>query len=144
MILNGLAILAMAYSGCNVVVAVFFLTFSLCMHGAVSTGVLASIVDISPNYASISLGIVSTFACMTGFVSPLVVGYITYENQSVEAWKHIFQICAAMLIVLGVIYILFNDASLQSWNNPKGKKANKEMMPLKTGDKDEGENGEIK
>lgn len=120
----------MAYSGCNVVMAVFFLTISLSMHGAVSTGPLASIVDISPNYASITLGIVSTVAIITGFVSPIVVGYITFENQSVEAWQHIFQICAAMLIVPGIVYVLFNDATLQPWNSPRAKDEHKEMTPL--------------
>lgn len=120
----------MSYSGCSVVSAVFFLTLSLSMHGAVSAGPLASIVDISPNYASITLGIVSTVAIITGFISPIVVGYITFENQSVEAWRHIFQICAAMLIVPGIIYVLFNDASLQPWNSPKAENDHKEMMPL--------------
>ncbi|CRK96190.1 CLUMA_CG009619, isoform A [Clunio marinus] len=119
LIVNGLAVICFALSGCNVVSAVFFLTFSLAMHGAVSTGVLASIVDISPNFSSITLGIVSTVSIMTGFVSPIVVGYITFENQSVQAWQYIFLICAAKQLFCGTIFILFNDSSLQSWNNPK-------------------------
>lgn len=140
MILNGFAVLGMAYSGCNVISAVFFLTLSLAMHGAVSTGPLASIVDISPNYASITLGIVSTVAIITGFVSPIVVGFITFENQSIKAWQHIYEICAAMLIVLGIIYVIFNDASLQPWNSPpKPQDDAKELTPLYTAPIDSGE-----
>lgn len=130
MVLNGFAVLALAYSGCSVTSAVFFLTLSLSLNGAVSTGALASIVDISPNYASITLGIVSTFSIMTGFVSPILVGFITYENQSVEAWQHIFVICAAILIVMGIIYILFSDSSLQDWNNPQQIGDSSEVLPL--------------
>lgn len=137
MILNGFAVLGMAYSGCSVISAVFFLTLSLALHGAVSTGVLASIVDISPNYASITLGIVSTVAIITGFVSPIVVGYITFENQSIQAWQHIFEICAALLIICGVIYVIFNDASLQEWNKSYEDDVDgKELKPLKKKDLD--------
>lgn len=128
-ILNGFAVLAMGYSGCNVTLAVFFLTLSLLMHGAVSSGALPSVVDISPNYASITLGIVSTIAIISGFVSPIIVGYITFENQSVEAWQQIFGIAAAMLIICGLIYVLFFDASIEPWNNTTTK-SSKELEPL--------------
>lgn len=135
MILNGLAVLGLAYSGCSVTSAVFFLTLSLMLHGAVSTGTLSSIVDIGPNFAGITLGIVSTVAIITGFVSPIIVGYITFENQSIEAWQHIFEITAAMLIVCGAIYIWLNDTTLQPWNRtPKAMEFPKELMPLFTGD----------
>lgn len=126
----------MAYSGCNVTLAIFFLTFSLLLHGAVSSGALASVVDISPNYASINLGIVSTIAIASGFISPIVVGYMTYENQSVEAWQHIYEISAVMLIVCGLVYVLFFDASLQPWNNPTTR-SSKELEPLTSKNKEE-------
>jgi hypothetical protein len=48
-----------------------------------------------------------------------VVGYLTYENQTVSAWSRIFEICGGCMIVSGIIYILFNDGSLQPWNKPK-------------------------
>lgn len=118
MILNGFAVLGLAYSGCNVTSAVIFLTLSLALHGAVSTGTLSSIVDIGPNYAGITLGIVSTVSIMTGFVSPIIVGFITFENQSVAAWQHIFEICAAMLFSCGAVYMWLNDTALQKWNSP--------------------------
>lgn len=44
--------LALAYSGCNYIAAIIFLTSATGIHGAVSTGPLASFVDLSPNYAS--------------------------------------------------------------------------------------------
>lgn len=130
MILNGLAVLGMAYSGCNATAAVVFFTLSLLFHGAVSSGALSSILDISPNYASLTLGIVSTVAIISGFISPAVVGYFTFENQNIDAWQHIYEITAAMLIFCGLIYVLFNDASLQSWNNPQKAIEEKELQPL--------------
>lgn len=134
MILNGFAVLGLAYAGCSVTTAVFFMSVSLCLHGAVSSATLASIVDIAPNYAGITLGLVSTVAIMSGFVSPIIVGYITFENQTVEAWRHIYEICAAMLLITGTMYIWLNDTTLQEWNRPP-RVANdaKEMKPLNKG-----------
>lgn len=44
--------IGLSFSGCNRIAAIVFLTFAVASHGAVSTGPLASVVDISPNYAS--------------------------------------------------------------------------------------------
>ena len=131
MILNGLCVLGLAYSGCNLISAVLFFTLSLTLHGAVSTGVLSSMVDIGPNYAGITMGIIGSVAIVTGFISPIVVGYLTFENQSVSAWQHIFEICAVMLIVCGLVYIWLNDTTIQEWNKaPKPAEYPKELMPL--------------
>lgn len=49
---QGFCMLALAYSGCNYQSAIVFLTLATAIHGTVSSGPLASFVDISPNYAS--------------------------------------------------------------------------------------------
>lgn len=130
MVLNGFFILGLAHSRCNVALAVFFLTLSICSNATSSASFMSSIVDIAPNYAGITMGIVSTVGTMSGFISPIVVGFITFENQTVEAWKRIFQICAAMLIVSGGVYIAFVDTSVQDWNNVS--EVSEEIKPLNT------------
>lgn len=49
---QGFCMIALAYSGCDHILAIIFLTSATAIHGAVSTGPLASFVDLSPNYAS--------------------------------------------------------------------------------------------
>lgn len=58
-------------------------------------------------------------------------GFLTFENQSIKAWQHIFEICAAQLLICGSIYIWLNDTTIQPWNNA-AKAANemKELEPL--------------
>jgi MFS family permease len=120
LILNGLFVIGLAFAGCHVILAVVLLTISLMLHGAVSSGALASVVDISPNFAGVSLGINSSFSVFTGFVSPLIVGYLTFGRQSsIEPWKYVFAICATMQIICGILYLLFSDSSLQEWNKPQ-------------------------
>lgn len=118
--MNGVFVLALAFCGCHVILAVAFLTISLMLAGAVSSGALASVVDISPNFAGVSLGINSSFSVLTGFISPWIVGSLTEGRQhSVEPWKYVFEICAAMQIVCGILYLMFSDSTLQHWNKPQ-------------------------
>lgn len=44
--------LGLAFSGCNAIAAIVFSAVATGMSGAVSTGPLASFIDISPNFAS--------------------------------------------------------------------------------------------
>lgn len=104
--------------------AIAFLSISVMLNGAVTSGGLASVVDISPNFASISLGIMSTITFLTGFISPWIVGNLTEGRQhSLEPWKYVFKICAAMQIICGVLYLIFSDSTLQEWNNPQSVEA---------------------
>lgn len=115
-IVNGIFVLGLAYSGCNEVLACAFIILATGSHGAVSTGPLAAIIDISPNFAGVLLGIVNMFCVIPGFISPIIVSYLTFENQSIESWRMVFLISAAMLIVSGVIYNFFADSTRQEWN----------------------------
>lgn len=112
--------LGLAFSGCQIILATIFCTTTIVLNGAMTSGPLASVIDISPNFASITVGIMSTFTSLTGFISPWLVGNLTEGRQhSVEAWKYVFGICAALQIICGVIYLIFSDSSLQKWNYPE-------------------------
>ena len=78
--INGIFIIGLAYSGCNSYLAVMFLTLATAVHGAVSTGPLASLVDLSPNFSGITLGLVGMVSVLPGFISPIIVGHLTFGN----------------------------------------------------------------
>lgn len=79
-IIHGVFIVAIGCSGCNIVFVLVFLILAVSMHGAVSAGPLASIIDMSPNFSDIILGISSAFSASTGFLSPIVVSHLTSNN----------------------------------------------------------------
>ncbi|XP_026294582.1 sialin-like isoform X1 [Frankliniella occidentalis] len=131
-VVQGLLILFLTFSGCNAIAAIVFLTAATAAHGSVSTGPLASMVDISPNFASIILGISGMISVLPGFISPIIVGQLTFQNQTVEQWQKVFGITAAQVIVCGVVYCLFARSELQPWNSPFGSDAREEA---KNGDR---------
>lgn len=106
---KGLLVLGLAYSGCNSLAATVFLTLATAVHGAVSTGPLASIVDIAPNYAGIVLGISGMIGVLPGFISPIIVGKLTLGNVNILS---IF-----MLLYLIDFFICFNFSKLYSNGN---------------------------
>ncbi|XP_052873065.1 sialin-like [Anopheles cruzii] len=113
-VVNGFFVLGLAYSGCNSALATIFLTLATAVHGAVSTGPLANLVDMSPRYAGILLGVSGMISVVPGFVSPIIVGML--GNHTVEQWRTIFLLSAGMLIVCGLIYMVFADSTTQPWN----------------------------
>lgn len=133
MVLNGCLVLGLAYSGCNLTLATILMTSALCSNATTSASVLSSVVDMAPNYAGITMGIMSTIGAISGFISPIVVGYLTFENQSVLAWQHVFEICGVMFIGCGIFYICFIDTAVQKWNNlSEIPDFDEEMKPLST------------
>lgn len=118
-VVNGISVLFLAFSGNNIIYAATFFTISVILNGAVTSGALASIIDISPNFASITVGIMATVTSMTGFLSPWIVGNLTEGQQhSTEPWKFIFQLCGAIQIICGSIYLIFSESRVQEWNEP--------------------------
>ncbi|KAL1516863.1 hypothetical protein ABEB36_000702 [Hypothenemus hampei] len=128
---QGVFMLALAYSGCHSMAAIVFLTMAVAMHGSVSTGPLASIVDISPNYAAVLMGFLNTAGAVVGFFTPVVVGFLTFQNQTTPQWQKVFWVSSLWLFLSGFLYIFFTKSELQSWNSPEKKKPEEEHMVVK-------------
>ncbi|KAH8240341.1 hypothetical protein KR038_004132 [Drosophila bunnanda] len=144
---KGLIVLALAYFGYNATAAILLVTLATMFHGAVSSGPLASMVDLSPNYAGIVLGVSGMIGGMPGFISPLIVGYLTQGNQTIEAWKQVFLLSSAMLTGSGILYVLFSESTLQPWNSgchPLPDPGLKELQTLALQKEDEEEKKPLK
>ncbi|KAM7358545.1 sialin-like [Cochliomyia hominivorax] len=113
----GLVVLVLAYLGRDPIWAVVLISLATMLQGAGSSGPLSSMIDIAPNYAGIVCGICGTIGNIPGFISAYLVGILTMDNQTFEAWTYVFLICAAMLIGCGVLYVIFADSRVQKWNN---------------------------
>ncbi|XP_019772895.1 sialin [Dendroctonus ponderosae] len=141
---QGMFMLALAYSGCNSMMAIISLTLAVGMHGSVSTGPLASVVDISPNYAAVLLGLLNTAGAIGGFLTPAVVGYLTYQNQTTTQWQKVFWISTLWLFFTGILYVIFAKSEIQPWNSPEKKKQPEEEMMVLKSQKDIEENNKHK
>lgn len=81
-IVGGAFSIGLAYSGCNSVMAIVFASLSVIMLGAQASGILSTIVDLSPNYSSILMGICLTICVLPGTFSSYIVGVLTNNMVS--------------------------------------------------------------
>ncbi|CAI6346107.1 unnamed protein product [Macrosiphum euphorbiae] len=129
-ILQGLFILGLCYSGCNSVVAIIMLFCATAVSGAASSGPLASVVDIAPNYAGVILGIIGTVSMCSGFISPIIVGYLTFNQQTLGQWCKVFHLSGAICICSGLIYTVFGTSDIQKWNTYEDPVLNEKELKL--------------
>ncbi|XP_024938191.1 putative inorganic phosphate cotransporter isoform X2 [Cephus cinctus] len=137
---QGILTLGLGLSGCHPIMAVIFMIAGTTINGAISAGPLASFVDLSPNYASVLLGLSGLVTLCGGFLSPMIVGILTNNNQTIEQWRYVFIIAAANLWVSCIVYMLFGTSEEQPWNRhgqtdkEKGEELQKLKSKSETGD----------
>lgn len=90
-ILQGLLTLGLSWSGCHSNLAILFMMTGTAVNGAVSSGSLATFVDLSSNYASVLLGFCNLISTSSGFISPILVGLLTTNNVSFHFTEIIFK-----------------------------------------------------
>ncbi|VVC32475.1 Hypothetical protein CINCED_3A020713 [Cinara cedri] len=129
-ILQGLFIMGLCFSGCNSIIAVIMLVCATAVNGAVSSGALAAVVDLTPNYAGVIQGIIGTVCVCSGFISPLVVGFLTFHQQTLNQWCKVFYLSGAICISTGLVYIFFGTSKVQKWNAYDDSAANEKEMKL--------------
>ncbi|CAL1526709.1 unnamed protein product [Lymnaea stagnalis] len=109
-------LIALGYVDCSQpALAIGLLVFAVSLTGIQYSGFLVNHVDIAPAFAGILFGISNSLAAVTGFISPVIVGVITAENQTRSEWQIVFYIAAAIYVFGAIFYVIFASGELQSW-----------------------------
>ncbi|GJQ72409.1 hypothetical protein Trydic_g3490 [Trypoxylus dichotomus] len=127
-ILPGIFLISQTLSGCNSTLAVIFLTLSLGMNGASTLTNLQNSQDLAPNFAGTVYGIVNCIGGTTGFITPMLTGYITRESNGMNEWQLIFWIGAAVYIGSGFVFCIFGSGQIQEWNYIEKENLQKEGL----------------
>ncbi|XP_012553658.1 vesicular glutamate transporter 2 isoform X2 [Hydra vulgaris] len=101
-------------------VAIGLLCTGVGITGLNATGYAVNILDIAPRYAGVIIGISNVFGSMPGFISPMIVGYITTNNTAAE-WQTVFWI-TAFIYGFGVVFFALSvSGDKQPWNDQPQK-----------------------
>lgn len=106
-----------AYFGCDRTISVFIFTLALTINGAVSPGYLGNGLDIAPNFSGTIFGIANTFSSIGGYLSSVMVGTLTYNNQRYSSWSMIFWILAIIYCTGASVFFIFGTGEMQHWND---------------------------
>ena len=92
--------------------AVVSLTVSLTLNGAISAGLLAGIIDNSPNYSGVILGAVGTISINSALVSPLVGSkdnlHVQWSIQN-RSWRKIWVVIQFFFNLLRFLTEILNS-----------------------------------
>ncbi|XP_002166641.3 sialin [Hydra vulgaris] len=95
--------------------AVLSMCVGVAMSGLLHSGYEVNVLDIAPSLAGIVMGITNTAGTTTGFLSPLLVGFLT-EDKLRSQWQLVFWI--TFLIYLGgtILFCLLCSGEAQHWS----------------------------
>ncbi|KAL4089088.1 hypothetical protein QTP88_024160 [Uroleucon formosanum] len=116
-----LGIVAASYSGCDKVLAVTSFTIGMGLMGTFVPSLKVNALDLSPNYAGTLMAIVGTIGCLSGVIAPYIVG-VMVPNSSMEEWRDVFWLSAAILIATNLLFLQYGSGNVQPWN----EKANRQ------------------
>ncbi|XP_022173212.1 putative inorganic phosphate cotransporter isoform X1 [Myzus persicae] len=116
-----LGIVAASYSGCDKVLAVASFTIGMGLMGTFVPSLKVNALDLSPNFAGTLMAIVGTIGCLSGVIAPYIVG-IMVPNSSMEEWRDVFWLSAAILIATNLLFLQYGSGNVQPWN----EKANRQ------------------
>lgn len=134
-IFTGVFIVAASYAECNVFYVVTFFTISIAFQGV--PGVTINVLDLSPNYSAVMMGISGAFTSITGIIVPYLVAAVTpnvnnhysviidtfnevfdFVSQSLlNEWRVVFWITFVSQIMKLVVFSIFGSGEIQSWDS---------------------------
>ncbi|XP_035221831.1 sialin-like isoform X1 [Stegodyphus dumicola] len=121
-----LSLLCASYAGCDITLNTVLFVIAMSCIGFGFPGSLTVPLDMTSEFAGTLMGMSCTIASTSGFIIPLVVGFITSQEQTIAQWHKILYISAAVSIGSGVIFHIFGSAELQTWSSSNDQASAKE------------------
>ncbi|XP_065565869.1 putative inorganic phosphate cotransporter [Artemia franciscana] len=111
-----LCLFVMAGAGCNIQLIIAMLMLSQVVEAGNYGGWLINHIDIAPTFSGTLFGITNGVSMLVSWLGPVVVGFMTDENQTLEAWSAVFIMAGGVLAADSIFFLIFGSGSEQSWN----------------------------
>lgn len=108
-------LIGVTFARCNWVAAYVMLLLSNTCAGVLYGGDAVLPIDLAPDFAGAVMGLTNCISNTAGIFAPLVVGYLTENNETIARWNAVFYIAAAMCTLGAVAFLIFGTAQAQPW-----------------------------
>ncbi|VVC45759.1 Sugar transporter, conserved site,Major facilitator superfamily domain,Major facilitator [Cinara cedri] len=112
----GLGVMCASFVGCNKFMASFCFTIGMALMGFCYSSIRINALDLSPNYSASIMALVNGVGCLSGMISPFVVGLLT-PNRTIDEWRVVFWIVLITLVLSSTIFTIFGSGELQPWDS---------------------------
>lgn len=96
-------------------IAVTYLSLGVGLGGIGISSLMVNVLDISPKYSGILMGISNTIATIPGIVSPALSGIITSDKTLIE-WRTVFYISSSLYLFGAAFFGAFASGEIQPWS----------------------------
>lgn len=111
------------YAGCNRAASIAIFTIGMSLMGPFWPSMKVNALDLSPNYAGFLMALVNGIGAAAGFLNTTAYGLLMKDDMTLGGWRLIFWISNAIISISGVIYVIFMQAEIQSWNDTRAAAA---------------------
>nr|XP_042898022.1 sialin-like [Parasteatoda tepidariorum] len=114
-----ICLLGITASGCRLDINVALLVTAIALDGCIYSGYNVTHVDMCPGFSGTLYGIANGFACISGFIGPMIVAIFIATGPTLANWSNVFYMTAGVYIFCATVFVLFGSAELQSWGTKK-------------------------
>lgn len=76
-------------------------------------------IDIAPNFAGTLMGLTNAAANVMSIIAPLLVGFVVKNESDPAEWRLVFFISAGVYFFGNLMFIIFSQTEIQTWNDPE-------------------------
>ncbi|KAF2882550.1 hypothetical protein ILUMI_23628 [Ignelater luminosus] len=115
-IIPGIIQLAMINQICKKELITVNIILFLGFNGAIVSGGLANILDLTPHFAGSVYTIMQGLLCIAGIVMPFAVALTLWDHHRAKGWEIVLTINAIMYLFGGIIFLIFGSGSVQPFD----------------------------
>lgn len=108
-------LVGLTFVGCDSVAASALLVASCAIGGALYGCDAILPIDLAPEFAGSIMGLANCVSNLSGIFAPMLVGYLTEKNESLERWNLVFFVAAAVNVFGGLAFLFLGTAKTQPW-----------------------------
>ncbi|XP_061387042.1 putative inorganic phosphate cotransporter [Musca vetustissima] len=108
--------------------AVTFIVLAVGLNSSSFLGFQVNHMDLSPNFASVLMGITNTAANLMSIFAPLTVGIVVTDVTNPLQWRIVFFIAAGFYFVGNLSFLVFGQTKVQKWNEPSPQPLEMQLM----------------
>uniref|UniRef100_T1H291 Major facilitator superfamily (MFS) profile domain-containing protein n=1 Tax=Megaselia scalaris TaxID=36166 RepID=T1H291_MEGSC len=116
-----IGLIGITYVKCDIALIVLMIAGLGAFNSAQYSGFQSNHILLTKEYAGTIFGICSMIANMTGFIAPLVTGYIVSGNQTLEQWRIAFCLAGGINIAGSIFYMFTASVEEQEYGSKGGR-----------------------
>ncbi|XP_066588738.1 putative inorganic phosphate cotransporter isoform X2 [Prorops nasuta] len=102
-------------------IAVAILVVAVALNAGALCGFQINHIDLSPNFSGTMMSITNCLASIVAVAEPLLVSKIITKETDASQWSTVFFLSAGIYFTANLVFLIFGQAVVQSWNDPKVK-----------------------